>query len=102
MDKLNEAEGLFPSQPGQAYSLLSSALNDFLCELLRIGQAELSRERLQQILHEKQVDETICRELLMLLDDCQYAQYAPTTENQGAECVIRARAIIKQISNQNV
>lgn len=102
MDKLNKAEGLFPSQPGQAYSLLSSALNDFLCELLRIGQAELSRERLQQILHEKQVDETICRELLMLLDDCQYAQYAPTTENQGAECVIRARAIIKQMSNQNV
>lgn len=99
MNQLAEAEKLFTTQSGQAYSLLSAALNEFLCEMLHIGQAELTRERLQQILHEKRVDDTTCSELLKLLDDCQYAQYAPATDYQGAECLMRAKAIIRQMAN---
>ena len=99
MNQLAEAEKLFTTQSGQAYSLLSAALNEFLCEMLHIGQAELTRERLQQILHEKRVDDATCSELLKLLDDCQYAQYAPATDYQGAECLMRAKAIIRQMAN---
>lgn len=59
------------------YTEILTALNNYLSHKLNIPVAELSRENINKVLQQKQVDEGSMAKLVSTLDTCEYAKYAP-------------------------
>jgi len=64
----------------QFYEETLKALWGYLSDKLGISVAELSREKAKQRLNEKQVDEALIDHFLELIDECEFARYAPSSE----------------------
>ncbi|MGM0497555.1 MAG: BatD family protein [Bacteroidota bacterium] len=54
------------------------ALWGYLGDKLSISVAELSREKAKERLMEKNIDEELTEQFLRLIDDCEFARYAPS------------------------
>jgi hypothetical protein len=59
------------------YTEILTALNNYLSHKLNIPIADLSRENVNKILVQKQMDEPTTAKLFSTLDTCEYAKYAP-------------------------
>lgn len=59
------------------YTEILTALNNYVSHKLNIPAADLSRERIQRSLHEKQVEQNIVSKVLSTLETSEYAKYAP-------------------------
>lgn len=59
------------------YTEILTALNNYLSHKLNIPVADLSRENINKVLQQKQVEEGIKTKLISTLDTCEYAKYAP-------------------------
>ena len=60
------------------YEEVMKALWGYLGDKLTIPVAELSRDKLQDVLKQKNVDHTLVESIYALLDNCEYARFAPT------------------------
>ncbi|MDR0715000.1 MAG: BatD family protein [Bacteroidales bacterium] len=63
------------------YEELSKALWGYLSDKLNIPVADLSKETGKQMLRQRQVNETLINEFIDVIDDCEFARYAPPEEN---------------------
>lgn len=61
----------------QFYDEALKALWGYMSYKLNIDRAELNRDNISDILGQKGVDETLIQEFISVLDDCEYARYAP-------------------------
>ena len=59
------------------YEEVMKALWGYLGDKLTIPVAELSRDKLQDVLKQKNVDHTLVESIYALLDNCEYARFAP-------------------------
>lgn len=59
------------------YTESLTALNNYLSHKLNIPVADLSRENINKVLQQKQVEEEVKTKLISTLDTCEYAKYAP-------------------------
>lgn len=59
------------------YTEILTALNNYLSHKLNIPVADLSRENINKVLQQKQVEEGFKTKLISTLDTCEYAKYAP-------------------------
>jgi hypothetical protein len=59
------------------YTEVLNALNHYLSDKLNIPVADLSRERIGQVLTDKQVGGEALTRLITTLDTSEYAKYAP-------------------------
>lgn len=64
------------------YESLEKALHNYLKAKLQIETSEMSKERIQEILKNKNVSDTTIQQFLKVLNDCEFARYAPSSNTQ--------------------
>ena len=91
--RLAEAEKLINAPDQTAfYSAISKALIGYLTDTFGIGQADLNNENIKQLLNQKGHDETTINQLLNLMQTCEFAQYAPSSNTERSEVYQIGRA----------
>jgi len=82
------------------YDEMMRALSGYLGDKLAIPTAELSKDRIGETLHERKVPEESVRQVIGLLDDCEFARYAPGDDTGRMDRLYeQAAALIGQIEN---
>lgn len=82
------------------YVALEKALHNFLKAKLHIETSDISKEKITNILQERNVDETTIKEFINVLNDCDFARYTPTTSSMMQEEYDKARTVITKIDKQ--
>ncbi len=78
LKRLRAAAGFLKNnQAEQFYESIIKALWGYLSDKLSIPVADLNRERASAALLERGVDQEVVTELLKIIDDCEFARYAP-------------------------
>lgn len=65
------------------YEELHNAILGYVSDKLNMPVAELSKDRISEVLLGNGVSEAIVAELVEILDACEFARYAPSTANQS-------------------
>jgi hypothetical protein len=77
--RLKQARKFMDSgQKEQFYEELSRALWGYLGDKLNIPVAELSKDNAKAIMEQRQVDVALADEFIGVIDNCEFARYAPT------------------------
>jgi hypothetical protein len=82
------------------YVALEKALQNYLKAKLQIESSEISRDRITQLLMEKNVDDEIIKSFLGVLNDCDFARYAPVTDVMMEQEFNKAKEVITKIDKQ--
>ena len=69
----------------QFYDALERSLHKYLKAKLHIETAEMSKERISDLLTQKTFNETDIKQYIALLESCEFARYAPSTEAKMQE-----------------
>ena len=67
------------------YDETIKALWGYLSDKLNIPVSELSRENVKETLMKHNVNDTIISDFISVIDSCEFAKYAPATNNNGLE-----------------
>ena len=89
-NKIRKADKLARKYLGQAkkalgqkeafYIALEKAQHNYLKAKLHIETSDLSKERIEKLLTERQVEEPVIKDFLTILDSCDLARYTPFSE----------------------
>jgi phenylalanyl-tRNA synthetase beta subunit len=72
----------------------------YLSDKLNIPMADLSRNTVKETLAEKGIDENIINNFVEVIDNCEFAKYAPASvENQMEQDYDKARQVINKLVN---
>ena len=82
------------------YEALERALHNYLRAKLGIETAEISSEKITELLQKKQVDNTSTTNFIAVLNDCDFARYTPITDVQMKEEYEKAKQVITQLDKQ--
>lgn len=82
------------------YEALERALHNYLKAKLGIETADISKEKITQILEEKQVDNTSINKFIDVLKNSDFARYTPFTATQMKEEFERAKQVIVELDKQ--
>jgi len=82
------------------YIALEKALHNYLKAKLQIETSDISKEKIAEILQKRKVDEKTINEFKMVLDNCDYARYAPSTEVMMKQDYEKAKDVIAKIDKQ--
>lgn len=82
------------------YIALEKALHNYLKAKLHIETSENSKERITELLQEKQVDEATIKEFISVLNDCDFARYSPVTSGMMNEEFDKAKQVIIKLDKQ--
>lgn len=90
--KVNDKENFFVNVLSALYSYAGNKMN--------IPVAELSKEKVVELLKEKNVPEDVMNEFVKLIDECEFARYAPGLQSGNLQDVYsRAETSITKIEN---
>lgn len=82
------------------YIALEKALHNYLKAKLHIETSENSKERITELLQEKQVDEATIKDFINVLNDCDFARYSPVTSGMMNEEFDKAKQVIIKLDKQ--
>ncbi len=82
------------------YIALEKALHNFLKAKLSIETAEISQDKITEILIEKGVSDDSITNFISVLNDCDFARYAPSSNVKMKEEYDRAVEVIAKIDKQ--
>jgi hypothetical protein len=82
------------------YIALEKALHNYLKAKLKIETSEFSKDKIAQLLEERQVDKTAVEAFIALLENCELARYSPFSVVQMQEDYSRASEVISQMDKQ--
>jgi len=82
------------------YIALERALHNYLKAKLHIETSEISKEKIADILGNRKVNETIIKEFNTVLDNCDYARYAPSTDVLMKQDYEKAKEVIAKIDKE--
>lgn len=82
------------------YEALERGLHTYLKAKLHIETSELSKEKVQELLSEKQVAPDTLQDFVQLLTNCEMARYAPYTQTDIDNDYQQAAAIITLLDKQ--
>ena len=78
LKRLKEASAFLKNnQAEQFYEAVIKALWGYLSDKLAIPVAELNREKASESLLDKGISQEVVTELMKIIDDCEFARYAP-------------------------
>ncbi|HEX7585951.1 MAG TPA: BatD family protein [Prolixibacteraceae bacterium] len=78
LKRLKEASGFLKNnQAEKFYEAVIKALWGYLSDKLSIPVADLNRQKASASLLEKEVEPEVVTELMKIIDDCEFARYAP-------------------------
>jgi len=79
------------------YISLEKALHNFLKAKLHVETADISQEKISEILRSKNVEEETIVEFMSVLNDCDFARYTPTTNVLMKQDFEKAKTIITKV-----
>ncbi len=82
------------------YIALEKALHNFLKAKLHIETADISQEKITNLLLEHQVSEVAITNFTSILNDCDYARYSPASEMMMQEAYNKASKAIALINTE--
>lgn len=82
------------------YIALEKALHNYLKAKLYIETSEISKERISEILTDKNVDSETVNEFMIVLNNCDFARYTPSTNVEMKNEYEKAKEIITKIHKQ--
>ncbi len=82
------------------YISLEKALHNYLKAKLKIETSEFSKDKIGQLLLQKQVDETTNQGFIGLLKNCEMARYSPFSDVQMQEDYNKASEVISYLDKQ--
>lgn len=82
------------------YEALEGALHNYLKAKLDIPTSEMSKERILTLLQEKQVTTETGQRFIGLLENCEFARYAPSSDLGMQHDYDKAAAIISEVDKQ--
>ncbi|MGM9689048.1 MAG: BatD family protein [Alloprevotella sp.] len=98
--RLDKAEKSLQADTRQGYAEIGAALSGFLCDALNLQTAETDKEHALPLLLQRGADAATAEAFFQVVDDCQYAQYAPASDTEADECLQRARHTVGQLAGQ--
>ena len=84
------------------YIALEKALHNFLKAKLNIETAEMSKERITEILLARKADAATVSQFIALTENCEFARYAPSTSDTIQNDYNQAVTIISELEKQIV
>jgi len=82
------------------YEALERALHNYLKAKLGIETADISKEKITQILQDKKVDETTTKQFIDVLKSSDFARYTPITSTEMEAEFERAKKVIVLLDKQ--
>lgn len=82
------------------YIALEKALHNYLKAKLKIETSEFSKDKIEALLAEKQIEENSIQDFISLLKNCELARYSPFSEVQMHEDYNKASEVISQMDKQ--
>ena len=82
------------------YIALERALHNYLKAKLRIETFEFSKEKIQELLEDRQASESSIAQLIQLLKNCEMARYSPFSRGQMQEDYTLASKVIAQLDKE--
>ena len=82
------------------YVALEKALHNFLKARLHIETSDISQDKIADLLKENHVKVETVNEFISVLNDCDFARYAPTTDFMMKEEYNKAAKIISKINSE--
>ncbi len=83
---------------GNFYSTLSQALVRYIADTFNLEMADINTENVATLLTSKNIPQDLATHYQKLLEDCQYAQYAPGSNNNQQTLYEAAVSIIENIN----
>ncbi|WP_419214237.1 BatD family protein [Maribacter sp. X9] len=82
------------------YVALERALHNYLKAKLKIETSEFSKDKIAELLAQKQIDETTISGFIALLQNCEAARYSPFSDVQMQSDYEKASEVISQMDKQ--
>lgn len=82
------------------YVALERSLHNFLKAKLHIETSEMHKERIREILKDKGAGADAVDQFLKLVESCEFARYAPSSDAAMQQDYDRAEAVIEQLEKQ--
>ena len=82
------------------YMAMEKALHNFLKAKLHIETSEMSKENIQEILENKQAQNETIMQFIQLMNDCEFARYAPSTNVAMQQDFEKAVTLISELEKQ--
>lgn len=82
------------------YIALESALHNYLRAKLNLQTSEMSKDRIDRLLKEKEVQEQTAIEFISLLENCEFARYTPSSNVAMQQDYDKAVRVISAIDKQ--
>jgi len=82
------------------YIALEKAFHNYLKARLHVETSDISKDKIKQLLTEKKIKNETITAFIKVLNDCDFARYAPSTETEMKEDFNRAKRIIAALDKQ--
>ncbi|WP_396197721.1 BatD family protein [Flavobacterium sp.] len=82
------------------YMAMEKALHNFLKAKLHIETVEMSKDNIVELLQQREASVTSITQFMALMNDCEFARYAPATDTAMHNDFDRAIAIITELEKQ--
>ena len=82
------------------YEALERALHNYLKAKLGVETSDISRDKITDLLHNKNIDSNTINSFISVLNDCDFARYTPITNVQMKEEYEKAKQVITQLDRQ--
>ena len=82
------------------YMAMEKALHNFLKAKLHIETVEMSKDNIIELLQQKNASEQSISQFMELMNDCEFARYAPATDIAMTNDFDRAISIISELEKQ--
>ncbi len=96
---LSEAKKNLGNQK-EFYIAMERALHNYLKAKLHIQTSEMSKDRIQRLLKEREVDDTVAIEFIALLESCEFARYTPSSSSAMQQDYDKASRVISTMDKQ--
>lgn len=84
----------------QFYMHLEKALHNFLKAKLNIETAEMSRQNVRELLLSRKADSDTVNDFMKIMDNCEFARYAPSTSTAMQQDYDNAVAVVTALEKQ--
>ena len=79
-------------QYGQFHSILESSIGGYLSDKFNLPQIEITSQQIKRFMEERNLNSHLAEEVAALLEECNFARYAPVQPDRGNVDALYARA----------
>lgn len=76
------------NQNNKFYESLSETILNYLIQRFNLKKAELSKQQIEECLTNQQIEGEVIRRLLKVIDECEFAKFAPAKDEGGLKDIL--------------